>query len=161
MRKSAKAASVIADVDGPTSVFFATQVAFENLCRSLFYRTMVAGEDILHSDPNHPGVEVAPVHSKDGHSMISFQAKYFDGDIGYDQIKHSMEKSIEKYKGLLDKIYLYCNKDITASSKSFIAIEKKTLDAGINIILVTNQSILEEAMNYPSVLARYFGLKMW
>ena len=31
--------------------------AFENLCRSLFQRELCAKGTILHSDPNHPGVE--------------------------------------------------------------------------------------------------------
>lgn len=132
--------------------------AFENLCRSLFYRTLVADNSILHSNPNHPGVEVAPVLSKDGKSWISFQAKFFDGEIGYSQIKSSMETTINKYCGKLDIVYLYCNKDITTTSQPYERIEKLVNDAGIKIIPITGQSILDDAMDYPNVLARYFGL---
>ena len=59
------------------------RIAFENLCRALFQRELCAEGVILHSDPNHPGVEVAPALSRDGRKRISFQAKYFDGRIKY------------------------------------------------------------------------------
>ena len=41
-----------------------SQHSFENLCRSLFRRKLCKENEILHSDPNHPGVEVAPVLEK-------------------------------------------------------------------------------------------------
>ena len=132
--------------------------SFENLCRSLFYRTKIADGQILHSDPNHPGVEVAPVLSKDKGEMVSFQAKYFDDGIGYDQIKSSINKAVAHYTGKLDTIFLYCNKDITTSCQSYKTIETIAANAGMKIIPVTGQSILDEAMNFPQILACYFGL---
>ena len=134
------------------------RIAFENLCRSLFYRTKVSSEEVLHSNPNHPGVEVAPVLANDGKTMISFQAKYFDDDIKYEQIKKSMEKAVSYYRGELQKIYLYCNRDITTTSQSYQSIEKLVGSARIELVLVTGQSILDEAMKYPSILANYFGI---
>lgn len=50
------------------------KIAFENLSRSLFLRELCKEGTILHSDHNHPGVEVAPVLAKDGRTKISFQA---------------------------------------------------------------------------------------
>lgn len=41
--------------------------------------------EVLHSNPNHPGVEVSPVKSKDEKYLISFQAKCFESAIGYGQ----------------------------------------------------------------------------
>lgn len=134
------------------------RTAFENLCRSLFCRKYADICEVVHSDPNHPGVEVAPVHSQDGNEMISFQAKYFDGNIGYDQIKASMKTAIEHYGGTLDKIYLYCNKDVTTTTKSYIDIEKALMDAGIDLVPITGKSILEGALEFPSILACYFGI---
>ena len=84
------------------------EIAFENLCRSLFKRELCVENAILHSDPNHPGVEVAPVLSRDGKDYISFQAKYFDNTIGsngYKQIKKSAEQAIKHYRGELNIIY--------------------------------------------------------
>lgn len=134
------------------------RIAFENLCRSLFCRKFADIDEVVHSNPNHPGVEVSPVHSQDDKKMISFQAKYFDGSIGYDQIKSSMKIAIEHYAGILDKIYLYCNKDVTTTAKSYIDIEKMLKDAGIDLVPITDQSILEAALEFPSILACYFGL---
>ena len=97
--------------------------AFEKLSRSLFKREFCTKETILHSDPNHPGVEVAPVLSKDGKQHISFQAKYFDDRIDYNQIKESIQQAIINYHNKLDVIYLFCNKDITETSKSYCEIK--------------------------------------
>ena len=137
------------------------EIAFENLCRSLFKRELCVENAILHSDPNHPGVEVAPVLSRDGKDYISFQAKYFDNTIGsngYKQIKRSAEQTIKHYKGELDIIYLYCNIDVTETSTSYIGIKKNLKNAGIDIILITGQTILDCVIEYPTVLSCYFGL---
>ena len=137
------------------------EIAFENLCRSLFKRELCVENAILHSDPNHPGVEVAPVLSRDGKNYISFQAKYFDNTIGsngYKQIKKSAEQAIKHYKGELNIIYLYCNIDVTETSKSYTEIKKTLKDAGIDIILITGQTILDCVIEYPTVLSCYFGL---
>lgn len=134
------------------------KMAFENLCRSLFKNELCMGGVILHSDHNHPGVEVAPVLSKDGHTKISFQAKHFDNIIGYEQIKKSAQVAAGKYCGKLDVIYLYCNKDITETREPYKEIVKLLGDAGIRVELITGQTILDQAMNYPPVLSCYFGL---
>ena len=134
------------------------KMAFENLCRSLFKRVLCHDTVILHSDPNHPGVEVEPVLAKDGKTRISFQAKHFDNKIGYSQIEKSVNKTILYYKGKLDIIYLYCNKDIDATVASYVNIKNLLSEAGIDIVLVTGQTILDQAMSYPTVLSCYFGL---
>ncbi len=134
------------------------KIAFENLCRSLFKRELCQEGAILHSDHNHPGVEVAPVLAKDGQTRISFQAKHFDNAIGYVQIKKSANEAVTHYAGNLDVIYLYCNKDITETCDSYKEIEKILAAAGIRMELITGQTVLDQAMNYPSVLSCYFGL---
>ena len=132
--------------------------AFENMCRSLFWRTLVFEEDYLHSNPNHPGVEVAPVRSKNGKDKISFQAKYFDGHPRYEDIKESIETAIKYNKDNLNKIYLYCNKDINTNTKTYKELYSIAVAAGIEIKLITGQSILDEASKINSILACYFGL---
>lgn len=134
------------------------RIIFENLCRSLFQRKLCAEGVILHSDPNHPGVEVAPVLSRDGKMRISFQAKYFDGRIKYNQIKESANTAVGHYKGILNTIYLYCNKDIDETSDSYNNIKTILNDAGIDVILITGQAILDCAAEYPTVLSCFFGL---
>ena len=83
------------------------EIAFENMCRFIFKKRFVLNTEIIHSDPNHPGVEIKPVKSKTGESQISFQAKYFDSRIDYSQIKKSFEKIIEVYLGHIDKVILF------------------------------------------------------
>lgn len=131
---------------------------FEMLCRSLFMRNRALETDILHSDPNHPGVEVAPVHSRDGNELVSFQAKYFDQRVNYRDIESSIDTTIRKYSGKIDKVFLYCNKDIKCESDSFLQINKKAVSAKIEIVPITGQSILDEVMEYPPLLSCYFGL---
>ena len=131
--------------------------AFERLSRSIFQRRFCTQETILHSDPNHPGVEVVPALSKDGKQYISFQAKYFDNKVNYAQIKESMKKAINNYKNKLNIIYLFCNKDIAETSKFYCDIIEILNEVGIDLKLITGQSILDIASEYPSILPCYFG----
>ena len=134
------------------------KIAFENLCRSLFKRELCQEGIFLHSNPNHPGVEVEPVIAKDGRTKISFQAKHFDKNIGYAKIEESVNKIVENYAGILDIVYLYCNQDIKTESNSYQRIEKILAGVGISLVLITGQTILDQAMNYPPILSCYFGL---
>lgn len=134
------------------------EIAFENMCRFIFKKRFVLNTEIIHSDPNHPGVEIKPVKSKTGESLISFQAKYFDSRIDYSKIKKSFEKIIEVYLGHIDKVILFCNKDITEASKSYQDIKRMMDNASIEIILLTGQSILDMIMEYPIILSVYFGI---
>ncbi len=134
------------------------KIAFENLCRSLFKRELCQAGTILHSDHNHPGVEVAPALARDGQTRISFQAKLFDTAIIYAQIKKSVNEAVAHYAGNLDVLYLYCNKDVTETCNSYKEIAKILAAAGIRMELVTGQTILDQAMNYPPMLSCYFGL---
>ena len=95
-----------------------TQTAFENMCRLLFNRFFFDNEAILHSNPNNPGVEVNPAVCLKADKRISFQAKYFSA-LDYAQIKHSVEQTVKYYSGQLDVMYLYCNKDLTTTSKPY------------------------------------------
>lgn len=134
------------------------KTAFENLSRALFFRELCLEGNSLHSDPNHPGVEVAPVLAKDGINRISFQAKHFDNQVGYSQIKKSVVEAVTHYAGKLDVIYLYCNKDITETSKGYREIVNILTESRIKMELVTGQAILDQALNYPQLLSCYFGL---
>ena len=132
--------------------------SFEKLCRSLFMRNKALETEVLHSNPNHPGVEVEPVHSRDSDEMISFQAKYFDHTVNYQDIESSFDTTISKYSGKLDKVFLYCNLDIKSDSVPFQRIKNSATSAEIEIVLITGQSILDEALEYPPLLSCYFGL---
>ena len=128
--------------------------AFENMCRLLFKQRFFNGDKLLHSNPNNPGIEVVPVIDPKSGKKISFQAKFFD-NINYTQIMHSCKTAVSHYVGELDVIYLYCNKDVTTTSKSYIDITDYLRDNSIEIIPITNQSILEDVMK-NDVIAYYF-----
>ena len=133
------------------------RIAFENMCRSLFFREFVLDSEVLHSDPNHPGIEVAPVKSKHGDYNISFQAKYFDSNISYAQIKESLKKMLNVYVGCIDKVYLFSNKDVTSTSSSYRDIVEMLEASGVAIVLITGQTILDKVMEYPTIFSTYFG----
>ena len=134
------------------------QNAFERLSLSIFRQRFIDCNEILHSEPNNPGVEVLPVKSKDGKSKISFQAKYFESKISYSQIKDSMKKVVNYYKNRVDIVYLFCNKDITTTSKSYEEISEFLKDNGIRLIPITGQSLLEYIDDYNETKFTYFGV---
>lgn len=93
---------------------------------------------VPHSDHNNPGVEVLPIleppHS-DGlkQRKISFQAKYFEGNVSFSKIKESMNQAIKHYKNELDLIYLFCNKTLTTTNKGYKDTVELLKKAGIEL----------------------------
>lgn len=130
------------------------RTSFEKMCRMLFNQRFFNGEKLLHSNPNNPGVEVEPIIEPKSGKKISFQAKFFD-NINYSQIMHSCKMAVSHYLGDIDIIYLYCNKDVTTTSKSYIDIVNYLNKNNIEIIPITNQSILEYVLK-NDVIAYYF-----
>lgn len=137
-----------------------TQVAFENMCRFLFNTFFFGGKGIFHSDPNNPGIEIVPILREESGEWISFQAKYFTSlENAYSQIKHSAEKAIRYYAGKLDVIYLYCNKDLTTSSKSYQEISNLLTAQNISLVPITNQTILDQVLGNDTVSWHYFDYR--
>ncbi len=132
------------------------QISFENMCRWLFNNFFFEGKALLHSNPNNPGIEVLPRLHEKTNKRISFQAKYFSV-IDYEQIKHSAKAAVKYYAGQLDVIYLYCNKDVTTTSKPYQDIEKFLGENGIEIVPITNQAIIEQVMGNETIAWNYFN----
>jgi putative ribosome biogenesis GTPase RsgA len=124
-----------------------------------FNRFFFDGKAILTSSPNNPGVEVEPILRSNTNERISFQAKYFTGNIDYSSIDRSMKTTIENYKGRLDVIYLYCNRDFSHTAKSFRQCKDNLHAVGIRLETVTNVEILNQIMDnqYSVIAARYFA----
>ncbi|MBQ0090439.1 MAG: hypothetical protein KBT27_14020 [Prevotellaceae bacterium] len=141
-----------------TQIHDDARTAFENLCRTLFKHKFCSQDAILHSNPNHPGIEVEPVCDVAGLCRISFQAKFFGSNVDYPQIKSSAEKIVDHYQGHIDKVYLYSNKDISTESKQYKDIVKMLNAAKIEMVPITGQTILDQVADYPIILATYFGL---
>ena len=132
------------------------RIAFENMCRSLFNRYFFNNDAIFHSNPNNPGIEVQPTLNKKTNKQISYQSKYFESKINYTQIEHSANKTIEHYKGQIDELYLYCNKNLTITCNAYLKIKKLLKDNNIALIPVCNESILEQVAAYPTISSLYF-----
>ena len=135
-----------------------TQDAFENMCRFLFNAFFFGGRAIFQSNPNNPGIEIEPVFHKNSGKRISFQAKYFT-TVDYSQIRHSAEKAVRYYAGKMDIIYLYCNRDLTLSSKAYQDICDLLTFNNISLVPITNQAILEQVLNNNTVSWYYFDYR--
>ena len=130
---------------------------FEDLSFSLFKKMFCKESQILHSNPNNPGIEVEPVYDKEGKLRISFQAKFFAGDVSYVDIRNSAEMIIKHYKNKLDVVYLYSNKAIDNRCKSMKEIRKLLEDDSIRLELITDRTILTTIIDYPILCNLYFG----
>lgn len=130
--------------------------SFENLCRLLFKHELCPDGTILVSEPNHAGVEVKPVLSKDG-KVISFQSKYFTGKVQYSQIKKSAEETVKKYNHSLDIWYLYTNRSLS-ECPSYNDIVKILKDNGTEITVISNDEILTTILKYQYIMEAFFSV---
>ena len=137
---------------------------FESLCRLLFANENLSGNKqfrYLHANPNNYGLETEPIFDENRQLWIGFQAKFFDGDVDYTQIKHSAEKIVEYYTGKVDLVFLFCNKEITSTAKSFVSTVNLLKQANIDIQLITDKTILDLVIGkYPYLGFYYFGNHM-
>ena len=135
------------------------QNQFEELCRQLFIHEFVSQNKThiyLHNNHNNPGLESEPILYEKEEIYIGYQAKYFPGSIDYSQIEDSLKKAITYYQGKLDRIYLYSNKAINTSAKPYERIENELNDAGIQLVLITGDNLLDSFKKYRG-LGIYFG----
>ena len=116
--------------------------AFESICRLLFKHQFVSDAQVMHSNPNNAGIECEPITRESDGKRLSFQAKFFENEIGNKQIEDSVNKAVSNYAGQLDVLYLYCNKNITKTSKLYVQIKELLAQNNIELILVCNEEIL-------------------
>lgn len=140
------------------------QFKFEDLCRQLFSKENLSGNKqfrYLHANPNNPGLETEPIYDEINKRWIGFQAKFFDKDVDYEQIKHSAEKTVEYYtgkKGIVNLVYLFCNKPITSTANGFRNVVEILKKANIDLQLITDTAILDLVRDkYPYLGLYYFG----
>lgn len=102
-------------------------------------------------------METEPVYDETRKQNIGFQSKYFETKADYKQIQASVEKIISNYKGQLDCVYLYCNKDLNSSS---LERSKRSLEeVHISLELITNNGILDQVRKSENhyLALYYFG----
>lgn len=127
------------------------------MCRLLFKHTYLNNINTYHSNANNPGVEIEPVLTESG-KRISFQSKYFEklDSSCYSQIQHSSNSAIKYYSGKLDVIYLYCNLDLTTTSKTYVKTVSDLKNNGIELVLISNNTILDQVVEEPEIASYYF-----
>lgn len=132
---------------------------FEDLARVFFKVKFFGGDAIFSQSPNNAGIETTPTECNG--KFISFQAKHFDNLVDYSQIEQSISAVVRHYNSTqLNIIYLFCNKDLTLNCESYLGIEKKVKDAGMTIIPICNNAILDEVSTndvYENIRACFFG----
>lgn len=138
--------------------------AFEDMCRSIFYADILKRRERPHTDHNTPGVEVLPILEsvcEGGQSVrtISFQAKYVEqASYAYTEFKKSARQTAKHFKGRLNKVYLFCNKTLTTTTKGYQEIVKIHRDAGIETVPISDVDLLDMINDYPDI-AEYFFQK--
>ena len=137
---------------------------FEDLCRQLFANENLSENKqfkYLHSNPNNYGLETEPIYDEKRQLWIGFQAKFFDDKVKYAQIKESADKTVAYYTGKVgrvDLIYLFCNKPITSTAKTFVDTVNLLKNHNIELQLITDTAILDLVINkYPYMGLYYFG----
>ena len=132
---------------------------FEDFCRLFFKIYYLGNVDVfLRQTTNNAGLETDPVSVKN--TMIGFQAKYYRNNTDYANIYNSMEKVVKYYKGNVDQVVLYCNKDIDTTCTSYKNINELLNKNGIILSLCCNNDILDEINlndKYEKLKAVFFG----
>jgi len=138
---------------------------FEDMCRLLFKQQYVSDTQVVHTNPNNPGVESDPITRISDGKRICYQAKYFENTIGYSQIRDSMEKAVTYYAGQVDIIFLYCNKSINTTTGSYVKTVDFLNQNSIELIPVCNDEILDTLKTQQhkdiikNILKEYFTCK--
>ncbi len=135
---------------------------FENLCRQIFINENLSKNKqicYLHANPNNYGIETEPIYDEINQRWIGFQAKFFDGNVDYTQIRESAEKIVKYYTGevgRVDLVYLFCNKQITSTAKTYVDIQRMLKKNNIDLKLITDNAILDLVRGKYSYLGMYY-----
>lgn len=132
------------------------RIDFENLCRMLFRHLYLSPGTELMMAPNNPGVEVEPVWDRNNEKRISYQSKFFDNTPDYQQILHSVEETIKYYAGKIDRVYLYCNKKLTPTAKTYVKAKGVLQANSIELIPVCDDEILDQVREDSLAEHTYF-----
>ena len=135
--------------------------SFEEMCKDLFICEFLRETKNPHADHNNPGVEIIPVLEPphdDGKPQrwISYQAKYFSGNIKDSDIIDSLRKTVKYYRDQLDTVYLFCNKVISENSRRYKKYVAVLNDAQISLELVTDKDIFALLRKHRRVADYFF-----
>ena len=132
---------------------------FEHLCRIFFkYHYVKDATVILNQKANNPGIETEPVLI-DG-KKVGFQAKYFSNNVNYVDILDSARKVVKYYGGKIDKVILFCNKDVSIDAENYKKAVLLFSKNNIEIEVCCNNSILDTintVSEYASIKCLFFN----
>ncbi len=132
---------------------------FEDLCRIFFKFHYIKDKSaVLLQRANNPGIETEPVEIEG--VRVGFQAKYFTNQISYEDILDSARKTVEYYSGQIDKVVVFCNKDISFVVKKYKEAKELLSSNGISIELCCNKNILDPINtidDYAKIKALFFN----
>lgn len=140
--------------------------SFEDMCRRLFTAEYLKGKVRPHANHNNAGIEVLPIleaEREDGQprKRISFQCKYTDQpSYAYSEFQKSAKTTAKEYKGKLDKVYLFCNKTLTTTTKAYQSIVSTHSVAGIETVPVSNDEVLDMVADHPDIAEYYFQARI-
>ena len=120
--------------------------SFENLCRTLFLRSIKKSGNDYQYNYNQAGLEIEPVlTSIDGkEKWVGVQCKYFSTENNtsqYNQILDSVELAIKKYKGKLDYIYIYVNSILQPICTDDEIAKAKKRSARIKLAIINRKTV--------------------
>lgn len=133
---------------------------FESLCRQLFVNEFLSKNiktKNVHCNPNNAGLESDPVYDEENHRWIGYQAKFFDTRPGYDQILHSAKKTVERYSGKVDHVFLFCNKQLSVEADNYKKAVDLLKEHNISLEPITGDTILDQVRKYQYLAEYYFG----
>ena len=136
------------------------RLAFEDMSRMLFRHRYLASDTELIMNPNNPGIGVEPVWDREHKKRISYQSKFFDNNPGYQQILHSVEETVKHYAGQLDRVYLYCNRNLTLTAPTYVKAKALLENNSIELIPVCNDEILDQVREDQLVEHTYFDVPL-
>ena len=136
------------------------RLAFEDMSRMLFRHRHLASDTELIMNPNNPGIEAEPVWDREHKKRISYQSKFFDNNPGYQQILHSVEETVKHYAGQLDRVYLYCNRNLTLTASTYVKAKALLENNSIELIPVCNDEILDQVREDQLVEHTYFDVPL-
>lgn len=137
------------------------RLAFEDMSRMLFRHRYLASDTELIMNPNNPGIEVEPAWDREHKKRISYQSKFFDNNPDYQQILHSVEETVKHYAGQLDRVYLYCNRNLTLTAKTYVKARTLLENNSIELIPVCNDEILDQVREDQLVEHTYNTALLW
>ena len=119
-----------------------TDEFFEDHCLELLIKRKHLDRNKIIRVPNQKGVEIEPIYSEVDSKTISFQSKCFLSSTNYPKILRSVNNAISEYGKVLDRIYLFCPRNLTINCPNYINIVEALDAANIELVTLTGDTLM-------------------